>query len=181
MMRPPIVILVSLVAAFVAASSLADDTLLKAVTFALTGSDDAKVLVINRAECVFKIVYPNVPSNSGDISAEAFHLNNIHVERIAIQGWVQKTALGETRTVTVDLHGEGVVYEQTREAGNTQGVSNEVLEDIRRSPGGPQWFVRHVNKSNETTLRLYTRETERVERAWQYIYANGCVGKKSPF
>ena len=73
------------------------------------------------------------------------------------------------------------MYEEIREAGNTRGVPNEILEDIRRSPGGPEWFVKHVNKSNGAKLTLYTSETERVERAWQYIYANGCVGKKSPF
>jgi hypothetical protein len=180
MMKLPIVMLL-LAAVFAVASAFADDTLLKAVGFALTGSDDAKVRVIKRADCVFEIVHPNVLPNSGGISAEVFHLNNVHVERIAIQGRVQKNTFGETRTVTVDLHGEDVMYEEIREAGNTRGVPNEILEDIRRSPGGPEWFVKHVNKSNGAKLTLYTSETERVERAWQYIYANGCVGKKSPF
>ena len=72
MMRPPIVILVSLVAAFVAASSLADDTLLKAVTFALTGSDDAKVLVINRAECVFKKFTPTYRPTAATFQPKLF-------------------------------------------------------------------------------------------------------------
>jgi hypothetical protein len=180
MTKLPIVI-VFLISAFAGASAFADDTLLRAVGFALTGSDDTKVRVVNRASCVFEIDHPNVRPNSGGVSAEVFHLNNIHVERIAIQGWVQKNAFGETRTVTVDLHGEGVMYEETREAGDTQGVPTEVLENIRRSPGGPEWFVRHVNNSNSRQLTLYTSETERAERAWQYIYANGCVGKKSPF
>jgi hypothetical protein len=166
-----------LLTAMIISSSRAEtDTLIAAVGFALTGSDDTKVRVINRVQCVFGLDHKKAP---GGISAEVFHLNNIHVERIAIQSWVEKTNLGEIRTVTVDLHGEGVVYEQTREAGNVEGVPSSLLENIRRRD--PEWFTRHVITSNEQKLTLPTSETERVTRAWQYIYANGCVGRKSPF
>src|SRR5664280_193632 len=79
----------------ISSSRTETDTLIAAIRFALTGGDDAKVRVINRAQCVF------------GIENEVFHLNNVHVERISIQGWVQKTNSGEIRTVTVDLHGEG--------------------------------------------------------------------------
>lgn len=143
------------------------DTLIAAVGFALTGSDDAKVRAINRAQCVF------------GIGNEVFHLNNVHVDRISIQGWVQKTNLGQINTVTIDLHGEGAVSEETVEAGNTEGVPSAILENIRKSD--PVWFTRHVVTSSEKKLTLNTSEIERVNRAWQYIYANGCVGKKSPF
>jgi hypothetical protein len=178
-MRQPLgtLVAVSLVLAPVAgATAESGDTLLQAVAFALTGSDDAKVRVINRAQCVFGIDHKKAP---GGISAEVFHLNNIQVERLAIQGWLQKTNRGETRTVTVDLHGDSVVYEQTREGGDTEGVPSAILDNIRKS--GPEWFTRHVIPSNEQQLTLSTSETERVNRAWQYIYANGCVAKKSPF
>jgi hypothetical protein len=133
---------VLLTAIIIASPRAETDTLIAAVGFALTGSDNAKVQVINRTQCVF------------GIENEVFHLNNLHVERISIQGLVQKSISGEIRTVTVDLHGEGVVHEVTMRRGIT---------------------------SSEKSLILNTSETERVIRAWQYIYANGCVGKKSPF
>ncbi len=81
--------------------------------------------------------------------------------------------------MTIDLHGEGAVSEETVEAGNTEGVPSAILENIRKSD--PVWFTRHVVTSSEKKLTLNTSEIERVNRAWQYIYANGCVGKKSPF
>ena len=67
---------------------------MRAVGFALSGSDDAQPNAIDRANCVF--AYKN----------DVFHLNNVHTDRINIQGWenklgdkwinVELTAYGET-------------------------------------------------------------------------------------
>jgi hypothetical protein len=52
------------------------DLFMRAVGFALTGSDDADPKIIgDRAKCVFAI--------NNDI----FRLNNVHTDRITIQGW----------------------------------------------------------------------------------------------
>src|SRR5262249_50589317 len=78
------------------------DVFMRTVGFALTGSDDAAPKVIgNRAKCVFAI--------NNDI----FHLNNVHIDRLAIQGWQRQQGLEQW--VTVDLHGDDIVFEDTTE------------------------------------------------------------------
>ena len=76
------------------------DVFMCTVGFALTGSDDANPKVIgDRSKCVFAI--------KNDI----FHLNNVHTDRIAIQEWQQQQ--GSEQWVTVELHGDDVVFEET--------------------------------------------------------------------
>ena len=77
------------------------DVLLRAVGFAVTGSDDAEPKAIDRAKCVF------------GVGRDVFRLNNIQVERIKIQGWKQTNAYGVREYVTVEIHGDEVVYETT--------------------------------------------------------------------
>jgi hypothetical protein len=56
----------------------ATDVFMRAVGFALSGSDDAEPQPIDRANCVF--------AYKGDV----FHLNNVHTDRIKIVGWENK-------------------------------------------------------------------------------------------
>jgi hypothetical protein len=125
------------------------DVLMRAVGFALTGSDEADPKAIDRAKCVFAI------------KNNVYRLNNVHVDRITIQGWEQKLAYRVDKWVMVALHGDDIVYEQTSEP--TDGSK-------------PQRYT-----FKETEIRLTTGDQDRVTRAWQYIYSNGCAGKKSPF
>jgi hypothetical protein len=114
------------------------DVFMRAVGFALTGSDDADVKAIDRANCIFAY------------RQEVFHLNNVHTDRIKIQAWENKLGDG---WINVDLHGDDVVLEKP--------ISSESHKQYQ--------------------LRLKTADADRVKRAWEYIYAHGCIGKKSPF
>jgi len=88
------------------------DVFMRTVGFALTGSDDADPKVIgDRAKCVFAI--------NNDI----FRLNNVHTDRITIQGWQRQQGLEQW--VTVELYGDDVVFEET----------TEPLKDDADSPG----------------------------------------------
>jgi hypothetical protein len=92
------------------------------------------------------------------IEYDLFHLSNVQVDRLVIQ-----RGLGFT---TVELHGSAPIHEQIDmflDAGFTppKGVTNVA--------------------SNEHKLNLMTDDSDRVTRAWQYIYSHGCVGQKSPF
>jgi len=73
------------------------DIFMRAVGFALTGSDDAELKAIDRANCVF------------GINKDVFRLNNVHIDRIMIQGWKRTTNFSEERWVTVALHGDSTV------------------------------------------------------------------------
>jgi hypothetical protein len=139
------------------------DVLMRAVGFALTGSDDAQPQTIDRASCVF--AYKN----------DVFHLNNVHVDSINMQGWENGF---HDKWINVDLHGDDVVVEHT-----TEPMSDDVARLM--GPGyrqtHPEAFVSHYEKHKEYQLRLTTGDLDRVKRAWQYIYTHGCIGKKSPF
>jgi hypothetical protein len=68
-----------IVAALICSRAFADsDTLLQAVGFALTGSDNAKVQPIDRANCVFRV-------DSDNSGLAVFHLNNVQLDRVVIQ------------------------------------------------------------------------------------------------
>jgi hypothetical protein len=78
------------------------DVFMRVVGFALTGSDHADPKMIgDRAKCVFAI--------KNDI----LHLNNVHTDRIAIHRWQRQQGLEQW--VTVELHGDDVVFEETTE------------------------------------------------------------------
>jgi hypothetical protein len=104
-----------------------------------------EVKAIDRANCVF--AYQD----------NVFHLNNVHVDRINIQGW--KNAVEQW--TEVELHGDDVVVEHTYASTEPRPTKPVAYK---------QW-----------KLNLKTHEVDRVSRAWQYIYSNGCIGKKSPF
>src|ERR1700738_410534 len=79
------------------------DVFLRAVGFALTGSDDAEPKAIDRAKCVFAI------------KNKTYRLNNVHTDRVTFQGWHRKTNWGVEQWVAVGLHGDDVVVEETSE------------------------------------------------------------------
>ena len=138
------------------------DVFIRAVGFALTGSDDAGPKVIgDRAKCVFAI--------NNDI----FHLNEVHTDRIAIQGWQRQQGLEQW--VTVELHGDDVVFEETTEPLKDDG--SETIRQLRAAM--PDTFTSHHNTYKEHELHLTTNNQERVKTAWQYICSHGCTGKKS--
>jgi hypothetical protein len=123
------------------------DVFMRAVGFALTGSDDAEVKAVDRANCVF------------DYQGDVFYLNNVHVDRISIQGW--KNAVEQW--TNVELHGDDGVVEHA-------STSTDPTDKYRSSRSYKQY-----------QLRLETGEVDRMKRAWEYIYSHGCIGKKSPF
>jgi hypothetical protein len=143
------------------------DILLRAVGFALTGSDNAKVQPIDRANCVFRI------------EKEVFHLNNVHLDRLIIQSWVAKSRFREDHYLTVALHGDKTIYEQFADGLREAALAPDVAREWKRLD--PSAFEPSRTVSNETTLKLPTNERDRVSRAWQFIYANGCTPKASPF
>jgi hypothetical protein len=105
------------------------DVFMRAVGFALTGSDDAEPQAIDRTNCVF--AYKN----------DVFHLNNVQTDRVKIQGWQNK--LGD-QWINVDLHGDDVVVEHT-----TEPMSDELAKMF-----GQQWqqtrILRHFNRIAKT-------------------------------
>jgi len=147
------------------AAYAADDVLLQAVSFALTGSDGSKVVAVDRAQCIFKI------------DNETYFLNNIYVDRISVRNWSNK--LGNF-WATVDLHGKKKVFEQFTPAPVFTGSESDRLS----MSINPNYFAEakaRTSASTDYTLRVETRESDRLLKAWQYIYANGCKGMTSPF
>jgi hypothetical protein len=141
------------------------DLLMRAVGFALTGSEDADPKVIgNRASCVFAI------------KNELFRLNNVYTDRIKIQGW-QKQRLGILEQgVTVELHGDDIVFEETVEPPKDDG--SELMRQMRVE--SPSMFEPHHYTYTRYELFLSTNDQDGVKTAWQYVYSNGCSGKRAP-
>jgi hypothetical protein len=138
------------------------DVFMRAVGLALSGSDDVEAKAIDRANCVF--AYKN----------DVFHLNNVHIDRIKIQGW----KMGElVKWTEVELHGDDVVVDHTTDPMKDDG--SDKAKQMRATY--PELFRTQRNSYKQSKLHLYTSDVDRVSRAWQYIYSNGCVGKKSPF
>ena len=143
------------------------DVFMRAVGFALTGSDDAAPKAIDRANCVFAI--------KNDIH----RLNNVQVDRLNIRGWTCNKGgicVAEHK-VTVELHGDDIVFEETKEPLRDDG--SELMRQMRVAV--PDSFRSHHNTYKEHELTFYIEDQERVTRAWTYIYSHGCTGKQSPF
>jgi hypothetical protein len=133
------------------------DVLLTAVSFALTGYDTAHVEVVDRSDCIFVI---NGKRINGHLVGEVFHLNNVDVDRITIEDWHNAFSTW----IEVHLRGESTIYEYTGD------YENDKLKQIFQPRQSSSWL-----------LKIYSNEKDRLIRAWQYVYANGCTGKKSPF
>jgi hypothetical protein len=141
------------------------DVFLRALGFALTGSDDAEPTAIDRSNCVFKV------------NDNIFRLNNIHTDRIKIQSWQRNTTSGVEKWTDVSLHGDDTVYETTSKGATDDG--SEYTKQLKQKM--PDLFKSHHYTAKEYNLRLETEDQDRVTRAWNYVYNHGCVGKKSPF
>ncbi len=131
-----------------------DDPFLAAARFALTGTDDTDLVVVDRADCVFEIRF-SVPPPPG-YGYERFYLNNVDVSRITFTTlhWRDRPP-----TVQVDIRGEGTVH-----------------ETVAHGAGVPDIWA----KESSRTIGLGP-EIERAKRAWQYLYAHGCHGRKGAF
>jgi hypothetical protein len=139
------------------------DVLVRMVGFALTGSDNADTKVIgDRANCVFAI------------KNELFRLNNVYTDRINFRTFQPRA--GNPKTwVTVTLHGNEIVFEQTIEPPRDDG--SETMRKIRAEY--PDLFKPRHYTYTEYELHLTTHDQNELKSAWQYIYSHGCVGKRS--
>lgn len=134
----------------------ADEVLLKAVSFALTGTDDGHVTVVDRNQCVFRVDEAHV--------SETYHLNSVDPKRLTFEHFKSTSQYGDiSYFVDVSIFGEGTVY--------------EILGHFEDTSGAPP--MQGATASHQ--LRLPTREYERVVRAWKYIYSHGCKGRASSF
>jgi hypothetical protein len=131
-----------------------DDVLLKAVAFALTGSDGGHVTAVDWDQCVFRVEQVNF--------SETYHLNNIDPTRLRFEQSKSTTQYADiSYFVEVSLFGKGTVY--------------EFLSPFEDKGGAP--LMQGGVASYQ--LHLPTREYQRVVEAWKYIYSHGCKGKIS--
>jgi hypothetical protein len=137
----------------------ADDVLLQAVSFAITGSDATEVVVVDRKQCVFKI------------KNDTYYLNNIYTDRISIESWKNKL---NDRWVTIALHGKKKIIDHGRKYSGSETDQTMMRADPNYFSGGP-------TSVTDETLRISTTESNRIVKAWQYVYATGCKGITSPF
>lgn len=98
---------------FITSVAAADsDVFMKAIRFALTGSDGADVIVEDRASCVFRIDGKRTYGEDNTPSQEVFHLNNVDPARLTLTEKGTKYPNGAiTKYVEVTLAGEDTVYE----------------------------------------------------------------------
>jgi hypothetical protein len=147
---------------FYPAASLADsDVLLQAVSFAITGSDASKVVAIDRQRCIFKV------------DDDTYYFNSIYTDRIQLKGmknnltiWTEVFLHGKTKVV--DVFSAPLKYSGT-----------EIEKMIKAET--PRVYQPHTDSYADYDFRVFTSEIDRLKRAWEYIYANGCKGMTSPF
>ena len=139
------------------------DAFMRAVGFALTGSDKADLKVIDRASCVFAI------------KNELFRLNNVYTDRIKIQGRQRQSFGALEQWVTVTLQGDEIVFEKTVEPPLDDG--SELTRQMRVQ--SPSMFEPHHYSYTMHELHLATNDQDGVKTAW-YVYSHGCTGKRSP-
>ena len=139
------------------------DLFMRTVGFALTGTDDVEVKVIDRTRCVFAI------------NNDLFRLNNVYTDRIKIQGQRRQWLGVLEQWVAVELLGGEVVFEKTVEPPRDDG--SELTRQMRLQ--SPSLFEPHHYTYTQHELFLATNDQDRVKTAWQYIYSHGCTGKQS--
>jgi hypothetical protein len=140
-----------------ATPEIGDGTLLKAINFALTGSDYIKYAFTERRSCVVSWTRPSVDPKI--LAVETFHINNIDASRVRFQKIKKADQFSAEDFVRVELHGESVIQEN----GFIPPVENVFM------------------RFNDLQLDLHTNEMDRLMRAWQYIYAHGCKSGQSSF
>ena len=140
------------------------DVFMRAVGFALTGTDDVHIKVIDRTSCVFAI------------NNDLFRLNNVYADRIKIRR-LQRQWLGVLeQRVTVELHGDDIIFEETVEPPKDDG--SELTRQMRVQSSS--MFEPHHYSYTQHELRLRTNDEDRVKAAWEYVYGNGCTSKRAP-
>jgi hypothetical protein len=138
---------------------------MRAVGFALTGSDNANPKVIgDRASCVFAV------------KNELFRLNNVYTDRIKIQGRQRQSFGVLEQWVTVTLQGDDIVFGETIEPPKDDG--SEFMRQMRVQ--SPSMFEPHHYSYTQQELYLATNDQDGVKAAWQYVYSHGCTGKPPP-
>jgi hypothetical protein len=142
----------------------AETDLMRAVGFALTGSDNADLKVIDRASCVFAI------------KNELFRLNNVYTDGIKIQGRQRQSFGALQQSVTVTLQGDDIVFEETVDPPKDDG--SELMREMRGA--SPEIFKSHHYAYTRHELYLLTNDQDGVKTAWQYVYSHGCNGKRLP-
>jgi hypothetical protein len=136
-----------------------DPSLLKAISFALTGSDESNFEFSDLAQCT---VHRTV-SNARGHGEETYYLNRIDPTRSVFTQYTQKYpeyAMSQSFS-TVELHGEGTVYE---------------YHWITDRPAFDSTF-----RTADHEITIYTSEHSRFLRAWKYIYSHGCRGAPSSY
>ena len=144
------------------AAHAATDVLLRAVGFAVIGSDAAKVVVVDLKNCIFKV------------DNQIYYFNNMYSDRITFQN--VKNGMDETWT-NVGIHGNKTVVDLYSEGATFRGTEL----DYRLKAANPRLFQPSSHSHADFILRVNTREPARLVKAWQYIFANGCKGTRSPF
>ena len=137
------------------------ETLLKAINFALLGSDDRVYSWRSVGDCVVV----SEADNPNFRSVEVLHLNNVDAARLRVGQYSLSFKDGHTEHyVKVELHGEDTIRDyalQNKAAGETS-----------------------LPEPSSTTSWEYTRQTlehDRMVRAWRYVYAHGCKSAHSSF
>jgi len=136
-----------------------DPALLKAISFALTGSDASNFEFSDASQCT---VHRSV-SNATGHGEEVYYLNNIDPSRSVFTQYTQKYpeyAMSQFFS-TVELHGEGAVYE---------------YHWIMDRPA-----FNNTMKTADHEITVYTSEHSRLIRSWKYIYAHGCKAAHSSY
>jgi hypothetical protein len=126
------------------------DLFIRAVGFALTGSDNANPTVIgDRASCVFAV------------KNDLFRLNNVYTDRIKIQGSQDRRFGKLEQGVTVELHGGEIVFEETVDPPKDDG--SELTRQMRLE--SPQMFEPHHYSYTRHELDLPTNDQDAVKTA----------------
>ncbi|MDW9234219.1 hypothetical protein C7S15_7940 [Burkholderia cepacia] len=110
------------------------------------------------------------------------------MDRIIFQNWVVQDSLsGEMKhQMSIELHGDATVYEaevaQKYDHSDVPGLTPEMAAMLKKDKAEhPEQYIPQHISSNAYKLTIATNESDRVQRAWKYIYAHGCTGTKSSF
>jgi len=136
-----------------------DSALLRAISFALTGSDASNFEFSDAAQCTVR----RSVSNATGHGEEVYYLNNIDPSRSLFTQYTQKYpeyAVSQFFS-TVELHGEGAVY---------------VYHWITDRP-----VYDNTMKTADHEITVYTSEHSRLIRSWKYIYTHGCTAAHSSY
>jgi hypothetical protein len=139
-----------------ASPAVGDDVLLKAINFALTGSDRITYSFTDRSACVVSWSHPS--AEDGVQAIDTFFLNHIDATRTTVQVLTSTSQFGVEKLARVVLHGETAIRENSFSPSKGMALTG-----------------------NDVSLDLPTSEYARLGRAWYYIYAHGCKSAHSSY